>query len=286
MKKDETEGELKMEGLDIQAALVQGFAAVQSGREVLLNYFGQLSQIKEKYQAGLVSEADVESEKAIVNSLLGRFPHHHIIGEEQSFQAPNQSPDEISADTPTWIIDPLDGTTNYIYNFHVFCISVGLHFRGEVVLGLVDVPKLNQTYFATKGGGAWVRENGLDRQLKVSHRNQLNQALLATGFSAYDEKVLRDQLNIFSELLRKTRGIRRAGSAAYDLCQVAEGVFDGFWEKNLSPWDTAAGVILVREAGGLVTDYRGEHFKVEMKSLLAANPKIHSSLTPILTPAN
>lgn len=272
--------------LDLSIALEQGFSAVKQGRKILLDYFGHLTRVTEKYQAGLVSEADVASEKAIVNSLLSYFPHHKIVGEEQSSDNMNQSPGVIESEIPTWIIDPLDGTTNYVFGFHVFCISVGLQFRGEMLVGIVDMPKLDQTYYATKGGGAFVREKGKDRKLSVSQRKSLSESLLATGFSPYDEDVLIEQMQIFSKLIRETRGIRRAGAAAYDLCQVAEGIFDGFWEKNLSPWDTAAGLLLVREAGGIVTNYAGQPYSVQMNSILASNPNIHSAMTSTLSLTN
>lgn len=272
--------------IDLKNALEQGFSAVKQGRKILLDYFGHLTQVTEKYKAGLVSEADVASEKAIVNSLLGYFPHHKIIGEEQCADKINQSPVVIQSEFPTWIIDPLDGTTNYVYGFHVFCISVGLQFRGEMLVGIVDMPKLDQTYYATRGGGAFVREQGKDRRLRVSRRKSLRESLLATGFSPYEEDVLIEQMQIFSKLIRETRGIRRAGAAAYDLCQVAEGIFDGFWEKNLSPWDTAAGLLLVREAGGIVTNYAGQPYSVEMNSILASNPNIHSAMTSTLSLTN
>ncbi|MCB0361843.1 MAG: inositol monophosphatase, partial [Bdellovibrionales bacterium] len=157
-----------------------------------------------------------------------------------------------------------------------------------VVVGLIDVPKLSRTYFAVKGKGAFVRERSLgqDRKIHVSGKADLKQALLSTGFSSYDEPALEKQLQIFSQLLRETRGIRRAGSAAYDLCMVAEGVFDAYWEKNLSSWDTAAGSLLVREAGGKVTNYCGDDFSVDMNSILASNGSLHAQLTSVLSSAN
>ncbi len=270
---------------DKDKALEQVFKASNEGRKILMDYFGHLRQVKEKHQAGLVSEADVQSEKAIVSSLLSQFPHHNIIGEEQTFVSDlHQGPVKIAPEVPTWIIDPLDGTTNYVHGFHIFCISIGLQYQNQMVVGLVDVPVLNQTYFAVRGRGAFVKDgnSGKERKLQVSSRSTLEEALLATGFSSYDEKVLNDQLSVFSQLVRQVRGVRRGGSSAYDLCQVAEGIFDGYWEKNLSPWDTAAGLLLVEEAGGKVTNYSGDPFAVQMKSILASSSLLHSSLEAVL----
>ena len=270
-------------GLDLDSALAQALSAAQIGREILLDYFGHLTQVEEKEQAGLVSEADLKSEEAIIKCLLEKFPQHEIMGEEQSFKSSHQGPVLENNQTPIWIIDPLDGTTNYVHGFHIFCISIGLQVNGEVVVGVIDVPKLDQTYYAVKGRGAFVREVGGVRNLSVSRRDQLKQALLATGFIGMSNHAFEEQLRAFSALLKMSRGVRRPGAAAYDLCQVAEGVFDGFWERNLNPWDTAAGSLLVKEAGGKVSDYWGNPFSVEMNSILAVNPHLQQAMIEVLS---
>lgn len=248
-------------------ALKAAHTAADGASEILSKYFGNLAQVKEKFQAGLVSEADQASEKFIVETLKKIFPDHHFWGEESGLSS---SPDETLKDRDDqtfWIIDPLDGTTNYIHQFPFFCISIGLEVNREIVLGLVDAPMLNMRFWATKGGGAFM--NG--KQIQVSSRKLLKESLFATGFSSHDSH-LHQQLELVEHLIRQTRGVRRAGAAALDMCFVAQGVFDVFWERNLAPWDTAAGAIIVREAGGRVSDILGNEFDPRMKSVVAGTP--------------
>lgn len=251
-----------MKNLDLTQALVAAREAAAEGRKVLMHYFGQLKKVQEKEHAGLVSEADLESEKVISRILKAHLPEIPFLGEEGAFLSGN---DKVPA--TAWVVDPLDGTTNYVHGFHVFCISIGLQLDGHLVAGLIDVPILGKTYEAAKGQGAYV--NG--ERLSVSKTSSIRDSLLATGFFPDNTNALRDQLKIFSELVFEARGIRRAGAAAYDLCMVAEGVFDAFWEPNLKPWDAAAGVVLVREAGGVVYNYSGEEYRLGDNSLLAGN---------------
>lgn len=254
-----------MENLDLTQALNAAKVAAVRGREVLLHYFGQLKKVQTKAYAGLVSEADLESEKVIAKELKAQFPQIPFLGEEGAFTSGvEQVPDT------AWVVDPLDGTTNYVHGFHVFCVSIGLQWQRELVVGVIDVPLLNKVYSAAKGLGAQV--NG--ESIRVSQTTELNDSLLATGFFPDNTTALRDQLKIFSDLVYQARGIRRAGAAAYDLCLVAEGVFDAFWEPNLKPWDAAAGVVLVREAGGVVRNYSGQEYRLGDKSLLSGNPEI------------
>lgn len=253
--------------MDFTKALESAKEAAQEARKVLLHYYGHLSKVREKGVEGLVSEADVESEKTIKKVLARHFPEIPMLGEEGASESGKWSiPDT------TWIVDPLDGTTNYIHQLHVWCISIGLKYRGELVAGVVDVPILNDTYTASKNGGAFL--NG--KPIHVSDRRALKDSLLATGFFPHQE--LEEQIRIFSDLVREARGVRRPGAAAYDLCLVAQGVFDGFWEKNLKPWDAAAGTLLIREAGGRVLNYHGEEYDVADKSLLASNPHLINEL--------
>jgi len=258
-----------MKNLDLTHALQAAEKASVEGRKVLLHYFGQLKKVQEKAHAGLVSEADIESEKVITRVLKEHFPDIDVLGEEGAFLGRDE---QISSSS--WVVDPLDGTTNYVHGFHVFCISIGLQWQGELVLGHIDVPLLNKTYHAAKGHGAFV--NG--EPMSVSKTALIRDSLLATGFFPDNTNALKDQLKIFSDLVYEARGIRRAGAAAYDLCMVAEGIFDAFWEPNLKPWDAAAGVVLVREAGGDVWNYAGQEYKLGDTSLVAGNRQIHAAL--------
>jgi myo-inositol-1(or 4)-monophosphatase len=254
--------------------------AADASRVILNSHFGNLRNVEEKFQAGLVSEADRASEKSIVEILRNSFPTHGILGEEfgrsdtvaVSDQANVESGVTAPAAEPShlWMIDPLDGTTNYIHGFPFFCISIGLEVDGEMVLGVVDAPQLGTRYHAYQGGGAF--KNG--QPIRVSPRTEVRDGLFATGFNSYDN-TLDEQLEILSKIVKHTRGIRRAGAAALDLCFVAEGVYDAFWEKQLSPWDTAAGVAIAREAGAIATDMHGAHFNPRMKSVLVGSPAQH-----------
>lgn len=254
-----------MDQLDLPKALNSAKKAARAGREVLLHYFGQLKKVQEKAQAGLVSEADVESERVIGEILGTEFPQIPFLGEEGAFSAGDS---QVKASS--WVVDPLDGTTNYVHGFHVFCVSIGLQWQNDVVLGVVDVPILDKTYWSAKGQGAFL--NG--ERIQVSERRAIKDSLLATGFFPDNSGALKQNLKIFSDLVFEARGIRRAGAAAYDLCLVAEGVFDAFWEPNLKPWDAAGGVSLVREAGGVVWNYADGDYKLGDSTLLAGNPEI------------
>jgi myo-inositol-1(or 4)-monophosphatase len=266
---------------NLRPVLSTAVKACSLGREVLLKYFGNLEHIEEKFQAGLVSEADKESEKIIASHLKKNFPEIEFLGEE-SFAAGAKVQWTTQHAKPRWILDPLDGTTNYIHRFPIFCISLGLEVNGRIQLAVIDVPMLGETYTAIRGQGAFV--NG--RRLQVSKTDQFRDALLSTGFVAEHEHVISEQLEIFSKIVRECRGVRRPGAAAYDLCQVARGVFDGYWERNIQPWDAAAGILLVEEAGGVVQTYRGETYDPYKNSIVAGNAwmveKIREYLEPLV----
>lgn len=263
-----------MDQLDFDKALKTAEKAAAEGRKVLLHYFGQLKKVQEKSFAGLVSEADLESEKVISKILKADFPEIPVLGEEGAFL---DNDERLKANQ--WVVDPLDGTTNYVHGFHVFCISIGLQWANRVRVGVIDVPILDKTYSAVEGRGAFV--NG--HKMQVRQSTTVRESLLATGFFPDNTEALRRQLKIFSDLVFEARGIRRAGAAAYDLCLVAEGVFDAFWEANLKPWDAAAGVILVREAGGVVWTYDGREFSLSDKTLLSGNKTIASVISGRIT---
>lgn len=242
--------------------------AAAEARIVLTTHFGKLANVEEKFMAGLVSEADRNSEETIKRLILQDFPEHDFLGEEGAYL--NKTGNESQLDPLNgkfiWVCDPLDGTTNYVHRFPIYCSSIALVKDLQPVVAVIDVPALNETYSAVLGGGAFCNGN----PIHVSKRQSLKSSLVATGFFADHAKALDESLRIFSKVIRKTRGVRRAGAAAFDLCMVASGVFDAFWERNLSPWDTAAGQLLVTEAGGEVCTYRGNDYHPWKNSILAA----------------
>lgn len=268
---------------DWKQVLSQAEAAVGLGRKVLLNYFGNLEHVEEKFQAGLVSEADKESERVIAEHLKKNFPEIEFLGEE-TFAAAHGTGTKVAwsqaGANGRWILDPLDGTTNYVHRFPIFCISLGLEIDGQIQVAVIDVPMLNETYTAIRGEGAFV--NG--KPLRVSKNTELKKGLLATGFVAEHEHVISEQLKIFEEMVRKCRGVRRPGAAAYDLALVARGVFDGYWERNIQPWDAAAGILLVEEAGGVVQTYRGESYNPYKNSIVAGNATMVAELQKVIVP--
>ncbi len=243
-------------------------AAVQQGRSCLLGYLGKINNIQEKEKAGLVSEADKASEDLIKNILAQKFPEIDFLGEETHFS--ENSPQLSASKKPRWILDPLDGTTNFIHQLPIFCISLALEVNEEIVLGIVDVPVLNQTFTAIKGKGAFC--NG--KKISVSTCSEIAKAFMTTGFIADDVDVLNEQLKIFNHFVWKARAIRRPGAAAYDLAMVASGVFDIYWEKNIKPWDVAAGILLVTEAGGVCKNYSAGEYNSFQKSIVAGNSAV------------
>lgn len=259
----------EMANLDLAQAREAAEEAALLGRKVLLDYYGRLRQVSEKSFAGLVSEADLESERQIAAHLKQKFPEIPFLGEENAFITQDETVPQ-----SCWVVDPLDGTTNYVHRFPIYCVSIGLQWQGQLVLGVIDVPVFEKTYSAALSLGAAV--NG--EPLKVSAHPTLKDSLLATGFFPDNREAVRRNIKIFSDLVFDARGIRRAGAAAYDLCMVAEGVFDCFWEPNLKPWDAAAGALLVREAGGVTWTYQGRDYGLGDRTLMAGNSKICKEL--------
>lgn len=224
-----------------------------------------------KGDKNLVTEIDRESERLIVGYILSRFPDHTIVAEEGEYPPANA--------LFRWIIDPLDGTTNYAHGFPWFCASIALESAGELVAGVIYNPVYDELFTAYKGGGAWM--NG--QRLTVSSRAPLESALLGTGFP-YD--CATDPANNFDNFIsfqKAARGIRRAGAAALDLAYVAAGRLDGFWELKLKPWDVAAGVLMVREAGGRVTTFDGSIYDVADHRIVASNGHVHEEMIALLT---
>ena len=255
-------------------------AAVELGQACLLGYFGKINHIEEKEKAGLVSEADRESEKIIQTYLAEHCPDVGFLGEEGAFLENTALVKSVHG--ARWILDPLDGTTNFIHQFPIFCISLALEVDGVLEIGIIDMPILKQRWTAQRGKGAFC--NGMP--VKVSKTDDFSKSLLATGFFSDETEAVNHQVKIFANLIQKTRGIRRAGAAAYDLALVSSGVFDLFWEKNLKPWDTAAGQLLVEEAGGIVRTYEGDPHNPFEKSIVAGNENLVSQFLAELKKIN
>jgi len=224
----------------------------------------------------LVTDADQASEALVVAGIKARFPDHAILAEEGGAQGA-----ATANDRPQWIVDPLDGTTNFAHGYPFYCCSIGVEVAGEVVAGVVEAPALGERFTATAGGGAYLETGGERRRIKVTTTSDLRQALLVTGFP-YDIGERGDApFACFTRFVRAAQGVRRDGSAALDLCYVATGRFDGFWEENLKPWDLAAGTCIAAEAGGCFTDLNGAPYSIHHGNIVVANPTIHPAMVAI-----
>jgi myo-inositol-1(or 4)-monophosphatase len=230
-----------------------------------MDYFRQRVTIEYKGDADLVTIADRNSETLIRERILSLWPSHAILGEEGGL-----------VDTGSdyrWYVDPLDGTTNFAHGFPVFCVSMGLEHKGKMIAAVIYDPTRDELFAAEQGSGTYLNQE----RMHVSKIANLSECLVGTGFPS---KKRHKNPNIFfyHHLTLRTHGVRRAGSAALDLCNVASGRLDGFWEFNLNPWDTAAGVLLVEEAGGKVTDFAGRPFQLHGRETLASNGLVHTAL--------
>ena len=229
-------------------------------------------RISQKQVNDFVTEVDHASEAAIIETLLEAYPHHAIWAEESGKQHGQQGSDFV------WIIDPLDGTTNFIHGFPVYCVSIALAVKGKVEQACIYDPSRNDLFTATKGRGAYMN----DRRLRVSKRLDLRQCLISTGFPFRPGDNFNNYLKMMSDVMQRTAGLRRPGAAALDLAYVAAGFTDGFFETGLSPWNVAAGSLLVTEAGGLIGNFTGESEFLEQKECVAGNPKVYGQLVAIL----
>ena len=221
-----------------------------------------------------VSEVDRAAEAAIVDILLEAYPDHGILAEEGTINSKVKNPDNI------WIIDPLDGTTNFLHGLPHYCVSIALQHKGTITQGVVYDPNRNDLFTATRGAGAYLN----DRRLRVSRRVRLDESLVATGFPFRDGSMVEAYLDMMRDMTHRTAGLRRAGAAALDLAHVAAGWYEGFWEVGLNAWDMAAGSLLVLEAGGLVTDINGDDAFLENGTIIAATPKVLSQMVQTLSP--
>lgn len=232
--------------------------------------FDRDTEIEYKGDIDLVTAKDKESQKIIYKYIKENFPHHSILAEEDL---------EVKKDKELlWLIDPIDGTTNFARSLPSFCVSIAFLVEGKTQVGVVYIPLLDEMFYAVRDSGAFLNK----KQIHVSTEPELGKSLLATGFP-YDRRESKiNNVNHFNKFIVRALGIRRMGSAAIDLCYTAAGRFDGFWELKLAPWDTAAGLILVEEAGGIVTDFSGNPFDPFMKECLASNSLIHSRMMDVI----
>lgn len=231
---------------------------------------GQSNRIEYKGAVDLVTQVDHRCEEVIIGRIADRFPDHHIVAEESQHSQ--------TGSAFQWYVDPLDGTTNYVHGYPCFSVSIGLAVEGEIVIGVVCDPLRDETFSGTKGGGAFLN----DRRISVSKTQNLDQSLLATGFPYDIRESQENNIDCFTRFSLVSQGVRRDGSAALDLCYLAMGRFDGFWEMKLHPWDLAAGILMVMEAGGRVSDFEGEDFRLDSGEVLATNGLIHDQMVSVL----
>jgi myo-inositol-1(or 4)-monophosphatase len=246
-------------------------AALAAGN-VLRSFFGGTFRVSYKGEVNLVTEADLASEQTVLSILRRRFPEASILAEETGERS-------LSESGPRFIIDPLDGTTNFAHGYPVFAVSIGYEEERRVTAGCVYDPVREELFTAEGGRGAFL--NG--RRLRVSETSSLAEALLVTGFP-YDLKDdLEKNLRLFTRFMGVSRAVRRDGSAALDLCYLAAGRVDGFWEEKLGPWDTAAGALIVEEAGGSVTSFQGGPFHYSQRAVLASNSRLHREMLAVVS---
>lgn len=252
--------------------------AVKAGK--LVKELSGKVEIKFKGRVDLVTQADIESEKLIIGEINKHFPAHVILSEEAGQQKTKEA---LMYETPgqaeyLWLIDPLDGTTNYAHGFPIYAVSIALAHKGEIVMGTVYEPNLGELFTAVKGDGAYLNGN----PIYVSKVGDLDKSLLSTGFPYDLSERPKEVLGYFDKFTLRAQGVRRAGAAAIDLCSLACGRFDGFWELGLKPWDTAAGSLIVSEAGGKLTKFDGSSFDVWIPEVVATNGLIHQQMLDIL----
>ena len=241
--------------------------AARKGGDMLLRQLNQLDRLKveTKGRNDFVSEADRQAEAVIVDTILHHYPDHAILAEEGGAQGESDH---------VWIIDPLDGTTNFLHGFPVFCVSVGLQIRGRLEHGVIYDPLRQEMFTASRGEGAQLD----GRRIRVANRRDLADALIGTGFPyRRGTAALDPYMALLKDVIRNAAGVRRPGAAALDLAYVAAGRLDGFWETGLKPWDLAAGALLIREAGGIISGLDGSEGFMETGHVLAGSPKIYAA---------
>ena len=254
--------------------LATAIEAVMRAGDAQMARLGGSLRIDKKGAIDLVTEMDVEIERAFRAMIAERFPSHVVLGEEFAASA-----DREAASRYCWVLDPIDGTTNYAHGLPIFCASLALEIDGQAVVGAVYDPNRRELFTAERGHGAWL--NGVP--LRVSTSAALIDSLLVTGFHYDIHKDSSELIELFGEFISRARAVRRLGSAALDLCYVAAGRFDAFWEHKLQPWDVAAGALIVQESGGKVTTVDGAPFGSRIGSVLASNGSIHPAMLDTIT---
>jgi myo-inositol-1(or 4)-monophosphatase len=256
--------------LDLERAREVAVDAARSAGEILRSRMDSIREVRHKSAVDIVTDVDVQSEQEVCAQLLAAFPTHAIVGEEGGLRPGEDA-------RFRWVVDPLDGTTNYAHGFPFYCVSIALEVEGQLALGVAYSPCLDELFVAQVGCGATVNA----RPIRVSSTEDLGLALLATGFP-YERSEFPRALRSFEVVSLQSQAVRRAGSAVLDLCYVACGRLDGYWEHRVKPWDVAAGALIVREAGGSVTATDGGEFSIESGQVLATNGALHPALTSAL----
>jgi myo-inositol-1(or 4)-monophosphatase len=258
---------------NVISELEVALSAAKEAGEVLRKGFGWQHSVRYKGEVDLVTEVDEQAEQVIAEILLGAFPAYGMLAEEGGSLAGEKD--------ARWIVDPLDGTTNYAHGLPIFAVSIALERAGEVVMGVVHDPMHEETFVAERGRGATL--NG--ELIKVSDTEELIRALIATGFP-YDRAEMPEALDLFGRFAATTRGMRRLGSAALDLCYVASGRIDGYYERGIWPWDLAAGSVILDEARGKLTNYRGEVLDLDGREIVASNGHLHPFIMRLMEDDN
>lgn len=253
--------------------LATAIEAVIRAGEVQLSRFGTDMRVDKKGAIDLVTEIDIQIEREFRAMIADRFPDHVVLGEEFA-----SSGDREATPAFCWVFDPVDGTTNYAHGLPIFCSSLALEIDGEIVVGAVYDPTRRELFTAERGQGAWL--NGAP--LRVSTADALIDSLLVTGFHYGIQRDPEELVSLFREFISRSRAVRRLGSAALDMCYVAAGRFDGYWESKIQPWDVAAGALIVTEAGGRVTTVAGEPFRSRAGSVLASNGGVHDLMLEVI----
>ena len=249
-------------------------AATQAGKFLKQN-LGKVRDIQQKegQEKNLVTEIDKRSEDIIIEIVRKHFPHHDILAEESGKKKGNTSSEY------RWVIDPLDGTTNFTHSLPVFCVSIAVEHNDQILLGVIYDPNFDELFTAERGKGAYLNS----KRLRVSKTQSLEKSLLVTGFPYNIVENPNRAIEHFIHFLMKAQAVRRIGSAAIDLAYAAAGRYDGFWEVALNPWDVAAGALLVEEAGGKITDFKGNHFSIYKPEVLASNGVVHQAMIDALS---
>ena len=256
--------------MDLEPFKQTAIEAARKSAQILRSRYGNISRIRKKAAAEIVTEADTESEEMIVSTIHAEFPDHAVMGEECGLIT--------GASEYKWIVDPLDGTLNFAHQIPIFSISIALAVRDTIVLGVILDPVNDELYIAVSGQGAQL--NG--EPIQVSATRTIAESLLVTGFPYNVREIFETVMARYSSCLKASLGMRRLGSAALDLCYVACGRFEGFWEQNLRPWDSAAGALMVAEAGGRVTTFSDRPYTVVQPEILATNGRIHREMLGLL----